>query len=120
MTNKNKRSAGRPVGARGKTNASNEIEQALRKGAGLLELKNFLWGRIQDDNVTEAQKTKFVDQYTKLMQFIHSEALKIEIEQSPKNNKEKEHSSDIQKGEHTENKNSKDAPVRKFVAGGNK
>ena len=94
---------GRPKGSRNKLNAEDEIKKALNRGAGLVELKQFLWDRMIDEGVSDNQKNKFLDKYWELIKFVHSANLKLETSDS-KPSQEKEQK-EIQKGEYTsENK----------------
>lgn len=100
MTTKKKNLGGRPRGSRNKVSALDEIQKALSKGTGLLELKTFLWDAINDPSFSpeSPQKAKYLAMYFELMKYIHTENLKLELDTSKKEDSlEKE----ISKGENT-------------------
>ncbi len=92
----------RPRGSRNKTKASSEIQKALSKGKGLLEFKQFLETKMEDDKISDVQMNKYIDKYWDLLKYIHTENLKLE---SPKDDGEEKGNSkkEISKGENTEN-----------------
>lgn len=93
---------GRPRGSRNKTKASSEIKQALSKGKGLLEFKQFLEDKMADEKISDVQMNKYLDKYWDLLKYIHTENLKLESpkdDEGEKGNSKKE----ISKGENTEN-----------------
>lgn len=110
MTTKKKNLGGRPRGARNKVSALDEIQKALSRGTGLLELKTFLWDAINDPSFSpeSPQKAKYLAMYFELMKYIHTENLKLELDAGKKDSSEKE----ISKGENTSKENtSKEVPV---------
>lgn len=93
---------GRPKGSRNKTKASSEIKQALSKGKGLLEFKQFLEDKMADEKISDVQMNKYLDKYWDLLKYIHTENLKLESHKDDgdeKGNSKKE----ISKGENTQN-----------------
>lgn len=66
MTEQVKRSRGRPVGSKAKINAQRDIANAFASGMSLRDIVDLLSKKIESDKVTDAQKTKYLDQLINL------------------------------------------------------
>lgn len=92
----------RPKGSRNKTKASSEIQKALSKGKGLLEFKEFLETKMEEDKVSDVQMNKYMDKYWDLLKYIHTENLKLENPKESGSSEDKPER-EISKGENTKN-----------------